>query len=328
MPIARRSACLLAVGLGLALSTLLVRAQPAPAYPSKPVHLVVPYPPGGASDLLARVLGQKMGEVWKQTVIIDNKPGGGGSIGTEYAARQPADGYTFLIGNMGPMLINPLITKVAYNVNKDFTGVALIATGPSVLVVNSNSPFKTLHDLIAAAKAKPNTLNFGSGGTGTLAQLGGEMLNQSAGIQMQHVPYKGGIAAINDVLAGQLDMIVADTQGAVQHIKSGKLRALAMTSEKRFPLLPDVPTFEEAGVKGLVALSSWAIYLPVGVPKPVQDQFRAALDKAMVDPGLVKQYAELGVEAMHTSAEELRKFNEVDTARFARIVKEKNIKAD
>jgi tripartite-type tricarboxylate transporter receptor subunit TctC len=297
-------------------------------YPSHSVRLVVTYPPGGASDLMARLLAEKLNSQWKQTVVVENKPGAAGSMGTEYAAHLPADGYTFLMGNMGPSVVNPLLSKVPYDMARDFIPVSLVATGPSVLVVNGKSPYKTLAELVAAAKAKPNTLNFGSGGAGTLAHLTGEMFNHAAGVQIQHVPYKGGIAAVNDLLGSQIDMVPADTQAVVQHIKSGALRALAVTSEKRVPLLPNVPTFAESGMPELVALNSWGVYLPAGTPKPIVDTFKASLDKAMTDPDLVKRYAELGVDALHTSADELRSFNAAETAKYAKIIKEKNIRAD
>lgn len=298
----------------------------AQTFPSRPVHLIVTFPPGGASDLMARLLGQKLGDIWKQTVIVDNRPGAAGSIGTDFTARQPADGYTFLVGNMGPSLINPLLSKVPYDMNKDFIPVSLIATGPCVLVVNSNSPYKTLEQLIAGARTKP--VNFGSGGAGTMAQLVGEMINHSAKVKMQHVPYKGGISAINDLLAGEIDMVAADPQAVVQHIKGGKLRALAVTSQKRFELLPDVPSFAESGMPDIVALNSWGVYLPAATPKPVVDRFQAALDKVMVDPDLVKRFNDLGVEALHSSSAELRAFNESETAKYGKIIKDRGIRAD
>lgn len=319
-PLGRLMLCLL-ISLG-------ATAAGAQAYPSKPVHLVVTYPPGGASDLMARVLGEKLGLLWKQTVVIDNRPGAGGSMGTDYAARQPADGHTFLVGNMGPSLVNPLLSKVPYDMGKDFMPVSLIATAPIVLVVNANSPYKTLADVVAAEKARPGSLNFGSGGNGSLAHLAGEMLNHAAGLQMQHVPYKGGIAAVNDVLAGQLDMVAADPQAVVQHVRSGKLRALAVSSAQRFPALPDVPTFAERGMPDLVALNSWGVYLPAATPRPQVEAFQASLAKVLKDPELIKRYGELGIETLNSSPEELRTFNAAEVAKYARIIKDKNIRAD
>jgi tripartite-type tricarboxylate transporter receptor subunit TctC len=300
----------------------------AASFPERPVHLVVAYPPGGASDLMARILAQKLSEVWKQPVIVDNKPGAGGTLGTDYAARQPADGYTFMLGNMGPTLVNPLLTKVPYDMKRDFIPVSLVATGPCVLVVNPKSPFKTLADLIRAAKAKPGSLNFGSGGAGTLAHLSGEMLDDAAGIKMQHVPYKGGVAAVNDVMGGQIDMIIADTQAVMQYIKAGRLRALAITSAQRVAQLPDVPTFAESGLPGLVALNSWGVYLPARTPADVVQRYRQAIDQAMANPALARLYYDLGVEAMHTSADELQRFNQAEIAKYEKIIKENGIRVD
>jgi tripartite-type tricarboxylate transporter receptor subunit TctC len=300
----------------------------AAAFPDRPVHLVVTFPPGGASDLMARILGQRLGEVWKQPVIIDNKPGAAGSLGTEYAARQPADGYTFMMGNMGPTLVNPLLSKVPYNLDRDFISVSLVATGPVVLVVNPKSPYKTLHDLIQAAKAKPGSLNFGSGGAGTLAHLSGEMLDEAAGIKMQHVPYKGGVSAVNDVMGGQIDMIFADTQAVMQYIKAGKLRALAITGAQRAAQLPDVPTMAEGGVRGMVALNSWGVYLPANTPADVLASYHSAIDQAMANPTLVKLYYDLGVDAMHTSSEELVRFNRSEIDKYSKIIKDNGIHVD
>ncbi len=313
------------VGMLMALGVAACWAQ---TYPSKPVRLVVTYPPGGASDMMGRILGEKLGALWKQTVIVENKPGAGGSIGTDYAARQVADGHTFLLGNMGPSLINPLLSKVSYDMGRDFVPVSLIATGPVVLVVNGNSPLKTLADVVAAERANPGSLNFGSGGAGSLAHLVGEMLNSAANIRMRHVPYKGGIAAVNDVIANQLDMVAADPQAVVQHVKSGKLRALAVSSAQRFDALPDAPTFAESGMRELVALNSWGVYLPAATPKPTVEAFRAGLEQAMKDPDLVRRFNELGAQALSTSSEELRKFNAAEGVKYARIIKEKNIRAD
>jgi tripartite-type tricarboxylate transporter receptor subunit TctC len=245
-----------------------------------------------------------------------------------FAAKQPADGYTFTLGTIGSSIIQPLIQKTPYDMTKDFDPVSLIATGPAVLVVNVASPYKSVADIVATAKAKPGTLNYGSGGIGTFAHLAGAMLNQAAGIKITHVPYKGGVQALNDVLANQLDMIAVDPPSALPQIRAGKLRAIAYTGAKRSALLPDVPTFAEAGYKELVGANSWSIWMPKGTPPNVVQTFQAALNKAMDSPTLRAKFAEQGADPMASTPEELRKFVESETARYGKIVREQNIKAE
>jgi tripartite-type tricarboxylate transporter receptor subunit TctC len=303
-------------------------AAHAQGFPSKPVHLVVTYPAGGSSDLMARIMGQKLGEYWKQPVIIESKPGAAGSIGMEYAARQAADGYTFVIGNLGPALVNPIIQKVPYSMDKDFIAVSLTATGANILVVPAASPHKTLPDLLAAARAKPGALSFGTSGPGSMAHLGGELLMRQAGVKLVGVNYKGGGQAVNDVLAGHLDMIVSDALPVSQWVKNGKLRPLAITSARRSPLFPDIPTFAEGGVQGLVAENWWGVYLPAGTPQPIVDAYHSALVKVMADPDLKEKFAGLGVEAMATTQAEFRTFLAAEHAKYAKLVADNGIKGE
>ncbi len=300
----------------------------AQAFPTKPVKLVVTYPPGGSSDLMARIMGQKLTEVWGQPVIIESKPGAAGSIGMEFTARQPADGYTFVVGNLGPASVNPLITKVPYNMEKDFIPVSLTATGPNILVVPAASPFKNLNDLLVAARNKPGSLNFGTSGPGSMAHLGGELIMRQANVKMVGVPYKGGGLAVNDLLAGQIDMMVSDALPVSQHIKTGRLRALAITSGKRSPLSPEIPTFAEAGLPGLVAVNWWGVFLPAGTPKPVVDAYYSALVKIMANPDLKERFAGLGVEAMATTQDEFKTFLADEKSKYAKLIADNNIKAD
>jgi tripartite-type tricarboxylate transporter receptor subunit TctC len=261
-------------------------------------------------------------------VIIESRPGAAGSIGMEFAARQAADGYTFVIGNLGPASVNPLITKVPYNMDNDFIAVSLSATGPNILVVPSKSPFKNLGDLLTAAKAKNNSLNFGTSGTGSMSHLAGELIMRQAGVKMTGVAYKGGGLAVNDVLAGQIDFIVSDALPVAQHIKSGGLRPLAITSEKRSPLFPDIPTFAEGGLQGLVAVNWWGVFLPAGTPKAIVDRYNEALSKVMVNPDLKERFGGLGVEAMASSPEEFRAFLASEKAKYSKLIADNNIKAD
>ena len=300
----------------------------AETYPSKPVWLIVTYPPAGSSDLMGRILGQKLAELWGQPVIVENKPGAAGSIGMDYAAHQPPDGYSFLIGNLGPVTVNPLLSKVPYDVERDFVPVSLIATGPNVLVVNPKTPVKNLGELIAYARANPGKLNFGSGGPGSVAHLSGEMLKSLAHVDIVHVPYKGGILSVNDLIAGHVQMVFSDALPVMQHIRAGTLRALAITSPERSPLVPDVPTCVESGVPGLVAVNWWGVLLPAGTPKAIADKFYADLVKVMHDPDVKEKFAQLGVEAVSSTTEQFAAYMRAETAKYAKLVKEANIHAE
>jgi tripartite-type tricarboxylate transporter receptor subunit TctC len=311
----------------LSLCALGAQAQ-APAFPTKPVRLVVTYPPGGSSDLMARIIGLKLSALWGHQVIIESKPGAAGAIGMEFTARAPNDGYTFVVGNLGPALVNPLISKVPYSMEKDFIAVSLTATGPNVLVVPTASPYKTVADLVAAAREKPGALNFGTSGPGSMAHLGGEMMMRQAKIKMIGVSYKGGGLAVNDLLAGHLNMMVSDVLPVSQHIKTGKLRPLASTGAKRSSIMPDVPTFSEAGVNGLVAENWWGVYLPAGTPKGIVDFYQASLAKIMIDPDLKERFAALGVEPQSTTQEEFRAFLAAENAKYSKLIADNGIKAE
>jgi tripartite-type tricarboxylate transporter receptor subunit TctC len=300
-------------------------AQTAGGYPNHPIKLVVTYPPGGSSDLMCRIMAQKMGALWGQQVLVDNRAGAAGALGMEFAARQPPDGYTILFGNIGPGIINPMLSKVPYDTAKDFIPISLVATGACAMVVNSSSPYHTLDEFLAAARAKPGGQNFGSAGAGSLSHLFGEMLNRSGKIQAVHVPYKGGVAAVTDLIAGQLDFMINEFLPLIQHIRSGRLRALAVSGEKRSPQLPEVPTFVESGFPDMVALNSWMVYLQAGTPKPVVDQVRTTLAKAMKDPELIKQFYDMGVDALSSTPEQLQKFTAAEAVKFGRLIKERNI---
>ena len=301
------------------------QAQP---FPSKPVKLVVTYPAGGSSDLMARIMGQKLSEAWGQPVIIESKPGAAGSIGMEYTARQAPDGYTFVVGNLGPAAVNPLISKVPYVMDRDFIAVSLTAVGPNVLVVPAASPFKTLGELLAAARDKPEALNFGTSGPGSMAHLAGEMIMRQGKVKMTQIPYKGGGLAVTDLIAGQINMMVSDALPVAQHIKTGRLRPLAVTSATRMSMLPDVPTFAEAGLDGLVANNWWGVFLPANTPKAVVDSYAKALKKAMADPDLKLRFAGMGVDAMASTQEEFVAFLAAEHAKYSKLVTDNNIKAE
>ena len=303
-------------------------AAVAQSFPNKPVRLVVTYPAGGSSDLMSRIMGQKLSALWGQPVIIESKPGAAGSIGMEFVARQPADGYTFVVGNLGPALVNPLITKVPYSMEKDFIPVALTATGPNVLVVPASSPYKTLAELLTAAREKPEVLNFGTSGPGSMAHLGGELMMRQGKVKLTGIAYKGSSQAVADLLGAQVNMMVSDVLPVSQHIKSGKLRALAITTAVRSPLWPDIPTFAEAGLSGLVAENWWGVFLPAGTPKAVVDTMHASLVKIMADPEVKERFAGLGVEAKASTPDEFRAFLASENTKYAKLVADNKIKGD
>jgi len=300
----------------------------AQTYPNKPVRLITTYPPGGASDIMARIIAQKLNEIWGQSVIVENKSGANGSIGLEYAARQPADGSSFVIGNMGPVSINPLITKVPYDIARDFLPISMVAISPTVLVINANSPAQSLQELIALARAKPGTINFGTAGPGTLGHLGGEMMKRLAKVDIVHVPYKGGVLAIQDLLGGHVQMVFADPQPILQHIRSGKVRALAVTSAKRSSAVPEVPTFAEAGLPGFVAENWWGVFVPAATPKTIADKLNADLAKAMGSTDIRQKFEEMGVEALSGTPEALRDFVRSESEKWGKLVQEAGIRAD
>ena len=300
----------------------------AQAFPNKPVRLIVTYPPGGSSDLMGRLMAKKLSELWGQPVIVENKGGAAGSIGMDFAARQAPDGYSFVLGNFGPALVNPLMSKVSYNMEKDFIPISLTASGPNVLVVPANSPYKSLQELLDAAKAKPNSLNFGTSGPGSMSHIATEMIMRQSGVQMTHVPYKGGGLALVDLMAGQIDFIVSDALPAAEHIKSGKLRPLAITSGSRTPLVPGVPTFSEGGLPGFVALTWWGVFLPAGTPKDIQDKYYTSLVKVMGDPEIRERFAAMGVQAQASTPDEFKAYLAAENARYSKLIADNKIKAD
>jgi tripartite-type tricarboxylate transporter receptor subunit TctC len=307
------------------LASVDARAQ---AYPSKPVRLVVTYPPAGSSDLMGRILAEKLSELWGQPVIVENKAGAAGSIGMDYARQQTPDGHSFLIANLGPAVINPILSKVPYDLERDFVPVSLIATGANILVVNPSSPAKSLQELIAYARANPGKLNFGSGGSGSIAHMSGEMLKSLAHVDIVHVPYKGGILSVNDLLAGHVDIVFSDALPVMQHIRAGKLRALASTGPERSPLAPDIPTCVESGLPGLVAVNWWGVLLPAGTPKAIADKFHDDLVKVMQQAELKEKFASLGVDAVSGTPAELAAYMKAEKAKYAKLIKEANITAE
>ena len=323
---ARRLATALAAALLLG-AALPAAAQPA-TYPNRQVRLIATYPPGGASDIMARIVGQKLSELWGQPVVIENKAGANGSIGLEYAAHQAPDGSSFVIGNLGPVSVNPLISKVPYDMNRDFAAVSLIASSPVILVINANTPAANLQELLALARARPGSLNFGSAGSGSLGHLGGEMMKRMAKIDIVHVPYKGGILAINDLLAGQVQMMFADPQPILPHMRAGKVRALAVSTAKRSPVAPEIPTLGEGGLPGFVAENWWGVYVPAGTPKAIVDKLQADLARAMQSADVKDKFIAMGIESLSSTPEALRDYARAESEKYGKLVREANIKAE
>jgi tripartite-type tricarboxylate transporter receptor subunit TctC len=305
----------------------LAAASAGAAYPERPIHIIVPYPPGGLTDAVARQVGKSLSERLKQPVVIENVGGGGGNIGAQRAARSPADGYTLYIGNNATVGINTLIYKqLPFDPIKELAPISLVAESQTILVVHPSLPVKSVAELVAYAKSRPGQLNFGSTGTGGLSHLAGEMLKSSAGIQMTHIPYKGTGPALTDLLAGQIQLMFNDT--AAPHIKSGKLRALAVTGTRRWAELPEVPTLGELGVAGYETYNWFGILAPAGTPADVIAMLNRELVAVMKDPAMQAWMQSRGAEAASGSVEEFSAYIRRDLAKWSRVVKETGVTAE
>ena len=311
----------------LCLLALVWSAASAQQWPAKPVKLVVSYPPGGSSDLMARIVAAKLTDMWGQQVIVENKPGAAGAIGTDYAAKQPPDGYSFMIANLGPAAVNPLLSSVPYNVEKDFIAVSQISQGPNVLVVRADAPFQSLKDIIDHARANPGKLSYGTSGPGSVSHLSSEMLKNITKVQATEIPYKGGVDAIKDILGGQIHFIFSDTLPAMAHVRAGKLRALCITGAEKFELLADQPTCQTAA-PGLVAVNWWGILVPAGTPRAVVGRLHDDWVKLVADPEVKDGFAKLGVIAVASTPDEFRAFIRREMDKYARLIKEANIKVN
>ena len=301
----------------------------APAYPAKPIRLVVPFPPGGATDILARDVAQKLTEAWGQSVVVDNRPGAGGNIGAELVAKAAPDGYTLLMGTVGTHAINAsLYAKMPYDHIKDFAPVILVAGVPNVLVVNPALPVNSVAELIAYAKANPGKLNFASSGNGTSIHLSGELFKVMAGVQMTHVPYKGSAPAVQDLISGQVQLMFDNLPPSLPQIKAGKLRALAVTSTTRAPALPDVPTMAEAGLPGFEASSWFGVLAPAGTPPAIVAKLNAEIAKWLATPEAKERLSKQGANAAGGSPEDFVKHIAAETTKWAKVVKDSGAKID
>ena len=300
---------------------------PAPAWPTKPVKIVVTFPPGGAPDTLARVLADKWSQALGQTFTVDNKPGAGGNIGADFVAKSAGDGSTLLIATVGTHAINPaLYSAMPYNHIKDFTPVSFLASTPNLLVVNNAVPAKNVRELIALAGKTP--LTFGSSGSGTSIHLSGELFNTLAGVKMQHIPYKGRAQAVPDLLGGRITMIFDNMPSALPLVKSGDVRAIAVTSAKRSPAAPDIPTIAESGLPGFEASSWFALMAPAGLPKEVLARINAETARVMSLPDVREKLTQLGLDVAPGSPEALASHIQTETIKWAKVVKESGAKLD
>jgi tripartite-type tricarboxylate transporter receptor subunit TctC len=320
---------LLVAGVMLAAAPAAHSQAPAGDWPAKPIRWIVPFPPGGAMDAIARTLGEKAGKALGQPFVIENKPGAGGNIGADFVAKAPADGYTLMITSIGMATNKPLYGKLSYDPVKDFSPVSLLAVVPNVLVTNSTQPgVKTVADLVAAAKKEPGKLTYASAGNGTSIHLAGEVFTSLAKIDMLHVPYKGSGPAVSDLLGGQVNYMFDSITSARPHIESGKLRALGVTTAKRSSTLPNVPTLAEAGVPGYEVSPWFAVFMPAATPKPVIARLNAALLDAMKQPDVRARFATIGAEPVGSTPDELAAHLARESERWSKLIAERGIKLD
>jgi tripartite-type tricarboxylate transporter receptor subunit TctC len=301
----------------------------AQAFPSKAIRLIVPFPPGGGTDIIARETAQKVATATGWTFVIENKPGAGGNMGVDAVAKAPADGYTIVLGQTSNLAINPtLYAKMPYEPQKDLAPILLVANAPLVMVTSANSSYKTLADAVNAAKAKPGAINFASPGNGTVAHLTSELFQKAAGIKTQHVPYKGAAMALTDVISGTVDLYMSSVPTLLGQIKQGKLRALAVTSAKRVDDLPNVPTINESGYKGFDAVTWFGLLAPAGTPKDVVAKLNAEFNKALQQPELRKKLGDEGADAAGGTPEQFAALIKDEASRWGKVVKESGARID
>jgi tripartite-type tricarboxylate transporter receptor subunit TctC len=305
---------------------LCTAAQPAaPAYPSKPIRFIVPFAPGGTNDIVARIVGAQLGESWGQPVVVDNRGGAGGVIGTDLGAKAPPDGYTLLMANVN-FATNPvLVKKLPYDTLKDFQPVSLLATSPSVLVVHPSFPASSVKELIAVARSKPGQLNYSSSGAGTTGHIAMELFKQMAKVDMVPVHYKGGGPALIDLLAGRVSPGFATILSVVPHLKAGRLRALAVSTPKRSPALPDIPTVAESGLAGYEFTGWWGMVVPANTPRQVVSKLNAELGRLLDQPEVRGNLVKQGAEPEHTTPGQFSAFIKSEIAKLGKVVKDANI---
>ena len=301
----------------------------AQTYPAKPIHLIVPFTPGGTTDILARALGQKWTEAWGKQIIVENRPGAGGSVAAEAVARSPADGYTIMVGHIGTLAVNPsLYPKLGYDPLKSFAPITLIATVPSVLVVHPGIPANSVAELIAYVKANPGKLNYSTGGNGSAAHLAMEYFKLRTGTNIVHIPYKGTAPAVTDLLGGQVAMSMTGAPALMPHVQAGRLKALGVTSLKRIPALPQIPTISEAGVAGFEATQWYGIVAPAGTPPEIIRMLNAETVKIMATTDMEERLASDGAIGTTDTPEEFAAHIKAEIARWGEVVRNARMKAE
>lgn len=321
-----RQAFLAGVGCWLAVWSSAPLAQ---GYPVKSIRVVVPFAPGGATDITARLAAQKITEAWAQAMVIDNRPGASGMIGADIVAKAPPDGYTVLLGSTAELAINQhLYSKMTYSTEKDLSPVTLAAITPLILVIHPSVPAESVTELIRLAKARPGQLTFASAGNGSVQHLSGELLKTSAQVDIIHIPYKGAGPAISDLLGGQVSMFFSGMPPAIPHVKGGKLRALAVTTRTRSPAATEVPTMQEAGVPGFDISNWFAYFVPAGTPKEIVAKLSAELARVLKLPDVKEKLASQGAETVGNSPEQLGQFVRAESVKYARLIKQSGAKAE
>jgi len=312
----------------LLLSTSAASSALAQTWPAKPVRYLVGYAPGGGTDIVARTMGVKLTEMLGQQFVIDNRPGAGGNIATEVLIRAPADGYTIMAGNIGPIAVNPSLYKLSFDPLKDLAPVSLLALAPLLIVVHPTLPAKNIKELIALAKREPGKLSYSSAGTGSSNHLAGALFNLQAGVETVHIPYRGAGPAMIDLLAGQVMLSFVTMPSAMSHIKTGKLRVLAVTSGKRSSIAPEVPTTAEAGLPGHEVSAWYSVVVVAGTPKPVIDRLHGALVKTLQSPDVRDRLIAEGADPIGNTPEEFGAFMIAETVKWAKVVKVSGMKAE
>jgi tripartite-type tricarboxylate transporter receptor subunit TctC len=314
--------------LAIALTSF-VSAAAALDYPAKPIKLIVPFPPGGGTDISARTVAGRLSEGGRWIFVVENKPGAGGNLGVEQAVKSPADGYTVVIGQTSNLAINPaLYAKLPYDPLKDLSPVVLLVSAPVVLVVTASSKYKSLADMIAAAKNDPGAITYASPGNGTVSHLAGELLQRAAGVKLSHVPYKGAAQALSDTLGGQVQSFMSSVPSALAHVKSGRLRAIAVTSARRSPELPAVPTIAESGYPGFEANTWYGLLVPAGTPAPIIALLNAEVNRVLATPEVRARLASEGGDTLGGSPERFAAFLAAEHAKWGRVVRESGARVD